>query len=84
MGTSFFVSDTAGNGIGNATISCGGCQVVNGGSGFYWVSTNLLPGQGAIVVAAPGKVPTVLNWFTHAAQGGKAVLYDPVPATSKW
>jgi len=84
MGTSFHVTDTSGNSISNAVISCGSCQIINSGNGFYWVSTNLAPGSGAIVVAAPGKLPVVYDWFMHIFQGGNVALPDPVKKDQKW
>jgi hypothetical protein len=84
MGTSIYVSDTSGNPITNATILCGGCQVSNAGSGLYWVDVNLDPVSGAFTVAAPGKVPTVYNWYTNALTNGRIALEDLQAQESKW
>ena len=86
MGTSLYVSDTSGIPIDNASLSCGtGCQSSNEGGGFYWASVNLDPASGAIVVAAPGKMPTVYTWWNQTLTHGRVALEDiPDAEGSKW
>jgi hypothetical protein len=85
MGTSFHITDTGGSPITNATLNCGaGCTVSNAGSGFYYTSNNLDATGGAVVISAPGKMPTVETWWTRIFNGGNVALQDIKPPDGKW
>jgi hypothetical protein len=72
----FYIVDTSGNPISNASISCGGCAVTSGGGGYFSVDIDLEPWSGGFGVAAPGFLPTFVTWWSSL--GGHVVTLTEV------